>query len=152
RCGQIHKKGKAMKTSWRIEITQLLLIAAMFIAGALVWPHVPDRIPVHWNLYGQPDRMGGKLEALFLLPAIACGIYLLLLVIPRFDPGRENYENFIDAYNKIRVAVMFFMAVTYGFLVSVALGYRPPVAVMVLLPMGLLFIVLGNYMGKLRPN
>jgi uncharacterized membrane protein len=37
-------------------------------------------------------------------------------------------------------------------MVSVALGYRPPVAKMVLLPMGLLFIVLGNYMGKLRPN
>jgi uncharacterized membrane protein len=103
-------------------------------------------------LHGEADRLGGKLESLLLMPVIACGIYLLLLIIPRIDPGRENYANFINAYNAMRMAAMLLMAVTYGFLISVAVGYRPPVAVMVLLPMGLLFIVLGNYMGKLRPN
>ena len=80
------------------EIVQLGIIAAMFIAAAVRWGSVPDRIPTHWNAAGQVDGYGGKFSGLLLMPIITAGLYLLLKYIPRIDPARRNYESFAGTY------------------------------------------------------
>ena len=45
-----------MKIDWRYELPQLAVLAAMFVAAAVCWPLVPERLPVHWNLAGEVDR------------------------------------------------------------------------------------------------
>jgi uncharacterized membrane protein len=141
-----------MKLSWRVELVQLLIIATMVAVGALSWPNVPDRLPVHWNLQGEVDRYGGKFEGLFLLPLITLGLYVLLLVMPLVDPGRRNYQNFRKAYNAIRIVLVLFMALIYGLSILAAFGYQMHITAVVFPAMGVLFIVLGNFMGKIRPN
>jgi uncharacterized membrane protein len=141
-----------MKRLWRVELVQLLIIAAMFGLGAWSWPHVPDRLPVHWNLQGEVDRWGGKFEGLFLLPLITLGLYLLLLIVPLLDPGRRNYQNFAKAYGVIRIAMVLFMAFLYGMTILAAFGYEFNSTTVVLGAMSVLFVVLGNFMGKIRPN
>jgi uncharacterized membrane protein len=141
-----------MKISVRIEIIQLSLIAAMFAAAALSWPHVPDRLPIHWNLQGEADGFGGKFAGLLLLPSIAVGLYLLLLLLPRLDPGYRNYTNFATAYNVIRTSLVCFMSVIDAVILLVAWGYPVDVTSPIAIATGLLFAVLGNFMGKIRPN
>ena len=141
-----------MKFNWRTEIVQLLPIAAMFVIGALCWTHVPDRIAVHWNIHGEVDGYGGKFTGLVLLPLVTLGMYVLLLVLPAFDPGRANYPSFAGAYNAIRLTLTLFLSCIYIVSVLVALGYQVNMTTVVGLAMGLLFIVLGNVMGKIRPN
>ena len=79
-----------MGKNWRSDWPQWIILAGMFLAGAIAWPRVPDQIPVHWNINGEVDRYGGRFEGVWLLPLVALGIYFLLRVIPRFDPGRAN--------------------------------------------------------------
>ena len=141
-----------MKWSWRVELVQWLLVAAMFVTAATVWQSVPDPMPVHWNLHGEVDGYGSRFVGLLLMPSIALGLYVLLLVIPRFDPGRANYPSFAPAYNAIRICLVLFMAAFYGGTVIAALGYQIDVAAFVSVAVGVLFIVLGNFMGKIRPN
>lgn len=141
-----------MKLSWRAELVQLLVIAAMFAVAAWAWPHVPERMPVHWNIRGEVDRWGNKFEGLLLLPIITLGIYFLLLLVPLVDPGRVNYRNFMRAFNAIRISIVLFMAVIYGVMVLAALGLRVDMSTAVLLAMGVLFVILGNFLGKIRPN
>jgi uncharacterized membrane protein len=141
-----------MKLNWRAEIVQLVPIAAMLILGALCWSHVPDRIPVHWNIQGEVDGYGGKFTGLVLLPLIMLGMYLLLLVLPVLDPGRANYPSFAGAYNAIRLTLTLFFSCIYVVTVLVALGYRVNMSTVIGLAMGLLFMILGNVMGKIRPN
>jgi uncharacterized membrane protein len=95
-----------MKLSCRVELLQLLVIAAMFAVAGWSWSQLPDRLPVHWNLQGQVDRWSDKFEGLLLLPIIALGLYLLMLLVPHVDPGRGNYQNFAKAFNVIRVALV----------------------------------------------
>lgn len=137
-----------MKTSWRIEAPQWLLIAAMFGFTFLRWSASPERMPVHWNLAGQVDRYGGKVEALLLVPLIALVMYLVLLFIPRLDPGQANYAQFAGAYNVMRISILVFMAVLHVALVN---QVQDPTLLIKLL-MGGLFMMLGSVMGKLRPN
>ena len=136
-----------MKPTWRGELVQLLPIAAMFVVAALCWSHVPDQIPVHWNWEGKVDRYGSKFTGLVMLPLVALGIYALLLVLPRFDPGRANYPTFAGAFNAIRLVLTLFFASIYTVSVLVALGYHVNMNTVIGLALGVLFIIMGNVIG-----
>lgn len=142
-----------MKWNWRTEWPQWLLLALMFALAALNWTGAPARIPVHFGLDGQPDRFGGRLQGLLGLPLLAVGLYGLMLFLPRVDPGRANYVSFRPAYDTVRLAVLAIVLASYGVLLA-NLGH--PVTGgpnrLLALGVGVLFVVLGNVMGKLRPN
>jgi uncharacterized membrane protein len=141
-----------MPAKWRFEAVQIIVILGMFIASAAVWTRVPERMPVHWNLAGEPDRYGGKVEGLLLAPLIAVGLYLMFLVLPLIDPRRSSYVNFARGYAIIRVATIVLVAAIHAMLLLVALGYHVNVGMFVSLAVGGLFCIIGNFMGKFRPN
>lgn len=141
-----------MRTNLRIEAVQLAIIGAMFVLAAVMWTSVPDRIPVHWSLSGEPDRYGGKFEGLLLLPLITLGVYLLMRLLPKVDPRRANYPLFEGAYGVIRLSVVSFQALLYGFILLWTQGVLLDVAVVVPILVGGLLVVIGNLLGKIRPN
>jgi uncharacterized membrane protein len=141
-----------MRLSWRIELPLLLMIAAMFAVAAWAWPQLPERLPVHWNIHGEADGYGGKFTGLLLLPIIVAGLYLLMLVIPLVDPGRSNYPSFKKAFNVIRVSLVLYTAAIYAVTVAAAFGRKVDMHTVILSAMGILFLVLGNFMSKIRPN
>lgn len=140
------------RISWKTELPNWVLIAGMFLLAAITWPTAPDRIPVHWNVYGQVDRYGGKVEGLLVIPLLTLGIYFLLLFMPRIDPGRANYQRFAGAYSIIRIATTALLAVIYGVTNLSIRGYRIDMSIVVSLAVGAILIVIGNLMGKIRPN
>ena len=141
-----------MPTKWRDEIPQLLIIVGMFAAAGLLWPFAPDRLPVHWNIAGHVDRYGGKFEGLLLMPLIALGAYLLLLLLPRIDPNRANYAKFAVPYAAVRLAAICLLAVVEACIALVGFGYPVNVGRIVPFGVGLLFCVIGNLMPKFQRN
>ena len=140
-----------MRVTWKTELPQLMLIAAMFVLGAVSWPSAPDKVPVHWGFSGQPDRYAGKFEGLLLLPATMLFVYLLMLLLPYVDPRRANYARFRGAYLVMRASVLVFLALIYGFVLLWIGGIRVEPSVILALVGGLL-VVLGIPMHKIRPN
>lgn len=141
-----------MRTNLRIEAIQWALIGAMFVLAAVVWPSAPDQIPVHWGLSGEPDRYGGKIEGLLLLPLVTLGVYFAMLLLPRVDPRRANYALFEGAYAVIRLSAVVFLGLVYGLILLWVRGVELDVAVVVPVLVGALFVVIGNLLGKIRPN
>jgi len=141
-----------MKLSWRVELPQLAVIAAMFAVAAWAWTQVGDRLPVHWNIHGEVDGWGNKFTGLLLMPIAVLGIYLLTLLVPLVDPGHRNYQNFGKAFAAIRIANILFMAVIYANAVLAAFGHQVNMSTVVVPATGVLFIVIGNFMSKIRPN
>lgn len=131
-----------------------VLILAMFLLGGYAWMQLPtgEQIPVHWNAAGEADRYGGKFEGLMLFPLIGIGTLALLAVIPRIDPKRTNIERSGKAYGMTMIGVMIFLTMIYITTTLTTLGY--PLSLNRLLPigMGIMFMVIGNYMGKVRQN
>lgn len=141
-----------MKWSLKTELPLLLVIAGLWIAASLAWPTAPDRIPVHWDMNGEVNRYGGRAEGLLAMPAIATLIYLVLLFLPRLDPGRLNYTKFVGAYTTIRVSVIALLAVIYAVVLLSARGIQVDMNRFIGLAAGAMVFIMGNVMGKLRPN
>ena len=141
-----------MKLSLRSELPQLALIAAMFALAAWAWPRLPEQIPTHWNLRGEVDGHGSKFVGLLVLPLTVLGLYLLMMVLPLFDPGRANYRSFAKAYNVLRIVMVVFMAMLYTATVAAAMGRKVDITSVAFLGTAALFFVIGNVMGKIRPN
>src|SRR4051812_21972532 len=138
-----------MRISWRTEWPQWVVIAAAFLLAAVTWSTTPDHVPMHWNVYGEVDRYGGKFEGLLFLPLFMLGLYLLLLFVPRLDPGRANYAQFAGAYTAIRTGSVVLIGAIYGLVHLWLRGYQVPVEVVMPVLVGSLFVVLGNLMGKI---
>jgi uncharacterized membrane protein len=141
-----------MNFSLRRELPSLLLIVAMFGIAAWAWPRVPERIPIHWNLQGQADGWGSKLAGLLVLPLTALGVYGMMLLVGFVDPGKINYANFAKAFAVIRFSFVCLMAIMFVATVFAAFGFVFNMTPIIMVAVGALFLVFGNYMSKIRPN
>ena len=141
-----------MKARWVADVTCAVLVLGMLVYGALSWSGAPARFPMHWNLQGEIDRWGGRFEGLFAMPLIALAVWLLLRFLPRIDPGRANYENFAGAWATLRVATVAVVAAIHGVVQVAARGGDVDVRTVLPLIVGALLVVLGNLLGKVRPN
>lgn len=141
-----------MKFNWREELWHWLFLAGMFLAAAIVWNQVPDRMPTHWNASGEVDGYGNRFVGLLLLPLTTLGLYVLLLVVPYLDPGKTNYEGFRSVYRLIRLTFMVYMTLIYAATLRSALGYPVDMARVISFLMGGMLVILGNSLGKIRPN
>lgn len=141
-----------MRFSFRTEWPHLVLIAGMLGLAAASWSTAPDRIPVHWNVAGDVDRWGGRFEGLLSVPLLALGLYALLLFLPRIDPGRANYPAFASAFGTLRLALTAVLAAVYGVIQLWLRGVEIRTETWVPLILGVLFVVIGNVLGKVRPN
>lgn len=118
------------------------------------WLRLPAdvQLPVHWGPSGEADRYGSKLEALALLPAIMLGVSVLFAVLPRLLPRRENLASSARAYLAAWIGALLLMGGIHTVSVLNAVGGDLPMARIVFAGVGLLFLVLGNYLPKTRAN
>jgi uncharacterized membrane protein len=141
-----------MKFDWRQEAAQFAAVGVLFGVAIAFWPWTPERMPVHWNLAGEVDRYGGKVEGLLALPLIALGLQGLFAVLPRIDPRRASYEQFADTWLKLRALFTLFMGAVQAIVLYHTFHPEFHGVFAGSAAVGLLFIVLGNWFGKLRPN
>jgi uncharacterized membrane protein len=79
------------------RLLNLLLLGALFAGSLMVYPRLPERIPMHFDLSGQPDAWEGRsLAAWLLLPVIATGTALLLEAASRHSVSSPQLWNVPD--------------------------------------------------------
>lgn len=137
-----------IKKDWFI----ILLMILTLIISLLLYPKLPDKMPSHWNIKGEVDAYSSKLSGVLNINLMNIGFYFLFLIIPSIDPKKQNYENFRPAYNVIRYTFhLLFVALQYIILLS-SLGYKLNVGTIVTLSVGIMLILLGNQMGRIKHN
>jgi len=130
-----------------------LVIAAVAVAVSIwAYPQLPPTVATHWNLRGTADGFSSRLAAVTIMPLVILGLTGLFNVLPKLDPRRANYPKFIDTYWLIANAVILFILIGHGMIVATGLGYPVKVDRFMPIGVGLLFIVLGNYLTRVEPN
>jgi len=141
-------KNNYLSRDWML----LLLILAGFGLGAYFYPSLPEKVPSHWNIYGQVDRYSSRFFGAFGLPLLNAGMYLLLLLTPNLDPNKKNYKLFEGSYRMIRMLLHVFLLGLQSVVLAVAIGYDINVAVVVKISVSMIFVLIGNVMGRFRHN
>lgn len=129
-----------------------LIMAGLFISSIALYPSLPEQIPIHWNIQGEVDGYGSKFSGAFFLPFLTLGLYVLLVLLPKIDPRQENYAKFAGAYEVFKWMMILFMAVIHGVVLASSLGYAFDVTFVIKIAVGLMIMLLGNYLGKMRHN
>lgn len=129
----------------------LLLVLTVAIT-AWVYPKLPAELPTHFGLSGEPNRYSPTSQAVYQLPLVAVGTYLLMLFLPQIDPKRANYGRFPGFYRLLRWGLPAWMLVMHLATVLSAAGFPIPANLVIRLGVGLLFIALGLGLGKVEPN
>jgi uncharacterized membrane protein len=141
-----------IKPNFKTEWFCIFLVVISFLAGAYFYRHFPLLVPSHWNLAGQVDGYASPFMAAFLLPLMILGLYLLFLALPILDPKREQYVTFAPTYHKFKDLIIAFLFVLFimtglnGLGRPVNIGFWAPVLI------GILFILIGSLLGKVKSN
>jgi len=138
------KKNKKM-----IIITSLIILIPL-IAGIIMWNQLPDKMATHWNASGEVDGWSSKAFAVMGLPVFVLAIHLICVFATGADPknqyvSKKMYSLVLWICPAVSLLCGF---MTYGH----ALGYELKVNTIMPLFIGIIFIVIGNYMPKTTRN
>ena len=138
------------KNQKKIIIFTTIVTLLPIVAGIIFWDQLPQQLAIHFNSAGEPDNFAPKAAALLGLPAALAAIHLLCLFMTDKDPKRQN----ISAAAKMLVLWIcpfiswLGMSMTIGCALEAVGNITPIVSVC----LGLLFMVIGNYLPKCLPS
>ena len=141
-----------IKPNLKTEIIPLIILVLLIPLSFYFYANFPEKVPTHWNFEGEVDGWSGRTFGAFFFPAIIWGIYLLLLFIPIIDPKKNRYQEFLKVYHITKGIMVVLFAGIYIIASLHGMGLNEPVNIFVPSGIGVLFIVLGNYMGKIKSN
>lgn len=151
------KDNKVMETNNQKQSLPYKVISGIFvvinlIVAFLVYPKLPEQVPNHWNFAGEIDGYAGSFQGAFFLPLLILGLYIMFWIIPLIDPKRANYLKMGKVFWIVSTALIIFCSLLYYATLGVALGYFETLPRWYFAGIGVLFILLGNYFGKIKFN
>jgi len=103
-------------------IVIFLFLALSFAIGYTALPYLPDNAANHWNAQGEADGFTSKNNLVLTSPILLTALSLLLMLIPKIDPRRENIEKFRKEYNIFVAFFAFFMFYIHALSIALNLG------------------------------
>ena len=138
--------------TFKTEVIPVLMILASIVMSFYFYANFPDQVPTHWNYKGEVDSYSSKAFGAFFYPILNVGVYLLFLFIPYIDPKKDRYKDFAKAYHVFKAMFVVFMTLIYFHASWAGLGHSISINVVVPAAVGILFLVIGNYMSKIKTN
>ncbi len=133
----------------KIIISSLIILLPMLV-GLILWNLLPDVMDTHWGASGQVDGRGGKIIPVVVLPLIMLVTHLTCMLITIKENSNKNQ-------NPKPMGIIYWICpglslYTSAIIYALNFGLKFNAAVITFIPIGALFIVIGNYMPKCRQN
>lgn len=139
-----------LKTNKRTLIITSIIILIPMIIGLTLWDMLPNTLATHFDLNGKADGFSSKALTVIGMPMILLAFQWGAAYITSHDPKKQNIspKMFSIVLWIIPVVSMILAGVVYPY----NLGYKVNMMFIAGLTMGLLFIIIGNYLPKARQN
>ncbi|MBQ4609561.1 MAG: SdpI family protein [Clostridia bacterium] len=146
---------KNISDLWREHKMLLVITSAIILmqtlVGVVLWDRLPDPIATHFNFRNEPGGWSSKAFTVFGMPLILLALHWVCLLV-----GCSPNHQMKNYHGKIKYVVLFMIPATailmmvlcYGY----ALGAPFDIGRIVLVFVGVIFAVTGNYMPKIRRN
>ena len=139
-----------IKINKKLVLFTSILILLPSLVGCVFWNQLPEEIPTHFNLLGQADGYNHKMSAIFGLPTLMLLMHWLLLFTMIKDPKSSNISS------KIQLLIYWIIPfVSCLLMISISgesLGYSMMSGLLAQIFMGVMMIIIGNYLPKTHRN
>lgn len=117
------------------------------LLGFVLYPKLPNQIPMHWGINGQPNAYTSKLFGILFLPLFL--VIVNLIVQWSFQYAKQtNLKLERVVVWLLPILSVIFQTIT----LSEAMGYRLNILVLTMIIVGIMLMLLGNYIPKTRQN
>ncbi len=127
-------------------------IVVALIIGAAAYSSLPADIPSHWNAAGKVDDTMPRLQGVIFMPMIMLGMLLMFEAIIWLSPQGFRLDQFKGVVGIIQNVMLGFLLTIYIAQILIGLGKDVQMERVVMIGTGLLFMLMGNYLGKLGKN
>lgn len=123
-----------------------------FVISALFYSHLPEQVVIRWNFQNQPDGYGSRNFAAWGIPAFFLVVDVILRISFASDPKKGNIDRFPLMKNLACWFVVLLGCIVQLFILTSAVGITLPASMIFGSIIGLLLIVVGNYLPKCLPS
>ena len=138
-----------LKNKKLLVITSLLTLLPIPV-GLLLWDQFPETMAIHFGFTGQADGFASVPFAVFVLPLCLLLGHWVCIFFTALDKGNKNRNQ------KLQTIVLWVIPLIGNLsclgMYALSLGWKFSPVAWTMIPMGLLFAVIGNYMPKTRMN
>ena len=128
------------------------VILTTWVVAFIYEPKLPEQIPTHWNIHGEVDGYTSKPWGVYMLPLISTATSLLLLLLPMISPKGFKLDTARKVYDIIVLVMAIFMFGIMVLMFEAGMNGEIDMNQWILVAMGVLFVVIGNYLTKVPKN
>ena len=139
-----------MKAYKRTVLITCIVILLPMIIGFILWNRFPDRMPVHFGFSGEADGYGSKVYAIVGTPLILLGVQLLCAWFTTMDKRAMALSSKVINMVLWIIPITTWVVMVIMYMKALKSDINVPDITMILL--GILFIVICNYLPKCRQN
>lgn len=135
-------KGKLLLTS--------LVILLPIVFGLFVWDKLPEQMVTHWGADGTADGWNSRSIAVFAMPIFILAAHWFCIFFTSRDPKNKNQSNKVFGMVLWICPVVSLLA--NALVYATALGKELDLQFFTCIPIGVMFVTIGNYLPKCRWN
>ncbi|MBJ8190850.1 SdpI family protein [Bacillus cereus] len=133
------------------DVLTTLIALSPAIGAILMYDRLPNVLASHFGFDNTADGYMSKSGSIIML--VLLGLVPLVIRLARYtDPNRANYEKFSKAYEVTRAGISLVLAVAGWGMLLYNLNIRLQMNTIILGVIGLLLLLMGNYMTQVQPN
>ena len=139
-----------IKKNWKLLLITSIAILLPMLAGLVLWNHLPEQMPTHWNAAGEVDGWSSKPFAVFALPLILLAAQWLCTLGTGADPKKKNHPEKI--LHLVLWIIPVLSTVLHVITYAAALGKEVRIEVIMPILVGFVLAIVGNYLPKCKQN
>ena len=138
----------------KINIKSLIITSIVcllpIICGLMFYNELPESIAIHWGINNNPNGYFSKPAFVFGLPIMMLALQVFCCIVS--DLSDKNPEANKKAVTVYKWIIPIITVVLYIVTMAVSLGNDLDIRKIVMILLGILFIISGNYMPKVRSD
>ncbi len=131
---------------WKIFTITGIVCLLPIPLGLLLWNKLPDTMAIHFNIYGEADNFASKGFVVFGLPLLMVALQAFCCFINDINAHKHGNRIKLETVTKwiIPCLCVILQIVTFGY----SLGWEMDIRKIVSCIVGIMFLVIGNYLPK----
>lgn len=133
-------------------IVPVVMISVAILISIFSYERLPEQVPIHWDISGNVDNYAPKAWALSFIPGLMLLIVLMDKVIPFIEPKRANMKKNRKDVTRIHSFTLIILLSVHILIIVYSLGYELNMSNVAPIIVGLLFVLVGNVLPRLKSN